>query len=177
MVSSSKLTANRRNAGFSTGPRTAAGKGVSSRNALKHGLLSSQLVLPDESAAEFDEFRERFTNDLAPVGEVEAILVERLVFASWRLRRVVRIETAAVRAQMEPGFGVPENENSEDRVYWAMVRESNSGNLLERLRRYEATLERSFLSTLHELERLQLGRAGERTSPPAVLEVNVNSNG
>jgi hypothetical protein len=177
MASSSKLVANRRNAQFSTGPKTVEGKAASSRNALRHGLLSGQVVLPDESAAEFDEFCDRITTDRSPVGEIEAILVERIVFASWRLRRVARIEAAAVRAQMDRGFGVAENERFEDRVYWAMVRDSNSGNLLERLRRYEVSLERSLHSTLHELERLQAGRAGERTSPPAVLEVNVTSNG
>jgi len=175
MVSSSKLTANRRNARLSTGPRTAAGKALSSRNAFRHGLLAVQVILPDENAAEFDEFRDRVTADRSPVGEIEAILVERIVFASWRLRRVARIEAAAARAQMDPGFGVAENERFEDRVYWAMVRDSNSGNLLERVRRYEVTLERSFLSALHELERLQAGRAGEPTSIPAVIDVHVNS--
>jgi hypothetical protein len=175
MASSTKLAANRRNAQFSTGPKTAAGRAVASRNALRHGLLSSQVVLADESAAEFDEFRERVTRDLSPVGEIEAILVERIVFASWRLRRVVRIETTAVRAQMDPSVGVPENERFEDRIYWAMIRDSNSGNLLERLRRYEVTLERSLFSTLHELERFQLRRAGEQTSAPAILDVHVNA--
>jgi len=174
MVSSSKLTANRRNAGFSTGPRTAAGKGVSSRNALKHGLLSGRLVLPDESAAEFDEFRERIISDLAPEGEIERILAERIAFASWRLQRVVRMERAVVRAQMDASSGAPENESVENQIYWAMVRDMNSGNQLERLRRYEVSLERSLFLTLHELERLQLSRAGERTSAPAVLDVNVS---
>ena len=161
VASPSRLAANRRNARLSTGPRTVAGKAVASRNALRHGLLAGQVVLPDESAAEFDEFRDRVIADRSPVGEVEAILVERIMFAAWRLRRVARIEAAAVRAQMDLSFGDAENERSEDRAYWAMVRDSNSGNLLEKLRRYEVALERSFLSALHELERLQAGRAGE----------------
>jgi len=175
MASSTKLAANRRNAQFSTGQKTAVGKAVASRNALSHGLLSSQVVLADESADEFDELRKCVIRDLAPAGEIEAILVERIVFASWRLGRVVRIETAAVRVQMDPSFGVSENEKFEDRIYWAMIRDSNSGNLLERLRRYEVTLERSLFSTLHELERFQARRAGEQTSAPAILDVHVNS--
>jgi len=76
---------------------------------------------------------------------------------------------------MDPSFGVSENEKFEDRIYWAMIRDSNSGNLLERLRRYEVTLERSLFSTLHELERFQARRAGEQTSAPAILDVHVNS--
>jgi hypothetical protein len=39
-TSERKLRANRANAQRSTGPRTAAGKAVSSRNACKHGILS-----------------------------------------------------------------------------------------------------------------------------------------
>lgn len=175
MASSSKLAANRRNARLSTGPRTVAGKAASSRNALRHGLLAAQVILPDENAAAFDEFRDRVIADRSPVGEVEAILVERIMFAEWRLRRVARIEAAAARAQMDPAFGAAENERPEDRLYWAMVRDSNSGNLLEKLRRYEVALERSFLSALHELERLQAGRAGEPTSIPGVIDVHVNS--
>lgn len=175
MASPSRLAANRRNARLSTGPRTTSGKAASSRNAFRHGLLAAQVVLPDENAAEFDEFRDRVTADRFPVGEIETILVERIVFASWRLRRVARIEAAAVRAQMDPPFGAAENERPEDRAYWAMVRDSNSGNLLEKIRRYEVALERSFLLALHELERLQAGRAGEPTSIPAVIDVHVNS--
>ena len=49
MVTGKQLAANRRNALKSTGPRSAAGKDVASKNALKHGLLSSQPVMDDES--------------------------------------------------------------------------------------------------------------------------------
>ena len=56
--------ANRRNARHSTGPRTDAGKQRSSQNALKHGLLAVQSVIPGEDPADYDslltEFAERF---------------------------------------------------------------------------------------------------------------------
>lgn len=45
-VSGRKLQANRANAKRSTGPRTEAGKAVSRRNALKHGILSRTLDPP-----------------------------------------------------------------------------------------------------------------------------------
>src|SRR5579871_5074741 len=45
VVSERKLAANRSNARASTGPRTAAGKARSSRNALRHGL--SAKAVPD----------------------------------------------------------------------------------------------------------------------------------
>jgi hypothetical protein len=42
MASEKQIAANRRNAQRSTGPRTAAGKSISSRNALRHGLSRPQ---------------------------------------------------------------------------------------------------------------------------------------
>lgn len=45
-ISERKLLANRANAQRSTGPRTEAGKAVSCRNALKHGILSRTIDLP-----------------------------------------------------------------------------------------------------------------------------------
>jgi hypothetical protein len=48
MGSDKQIRANRRNARKSTGPKTPEGKSVVSHNALKHGLLSQQILLPDE---------------------------------------------------------------------------------------------------------------------------------
>lgn len=45
-ISARKVQANRANAKRSTGPRTAAGKAVSRRNALRHGILSRSIDLP-----------------------------------------------------------------------------------------------------------------------------------
>ena len=45
-ISQRRLLANRANAKLSTGPRTEAGKAVSRRNALKHGILSRLIDLP-----------------------------------------------------------------------------------------------------------------------------------
>jgi hypothetical protein len=42
MATARQIAANRRNAQRSTGPRTAAGKSTSSRNALRHGLSRPQ---------------------------------------------------------------------------------------------------------------------------------------
>jgi hypothetical protein len=42
---------------------------------------------------------------------------------------------------------------------------------LGKLARYEASIERALSRALHELQRLQAGRAGEPVSPPAALDV------
>jgi hypothetical protein len=45
---------------------------------------------------------------------------------------------------------------------------------MSNLERYETTLSRSWLRTLHELQRLQAMRAGERVAAPTVVDVDVN---
>ena len=96
MTSEKKTASNRRNAGKSTGPRSALGKAVVSRNARKHGLLSRNLVIDGESQEEFSELLCLLDDEFQPVGLVEHALVERVGIAIWRQRRLVRAESAEV---------------------------------------------------------------------------------
>lgn len=93
MTSEKQLAANRRNAEKSTGPRTSEGKAIVARNALQHGLLAQDALLPGEDAGELAMMSERLAEELQPEGELEQMLVERVVGAMWRLRRLGRIET------------------------------------------------------------------------------------
>ena len=52
MATPARLAANRQNALLSTGPRTPEGKAVACQNARTHGLLSRQVLLPDDVRAE-----------------------------------------------------------------------------------------------------------------------------
>ena len=65
------------------GPKTAAGKARSSRNALKHGLRARRLIA-DEDIADFAAFGAAVRAELAPVGAFQADLVAWIVSASWR---------------------------------------------------------------------------------------------
>ena len=77
------------------GPKTAAGKARSARNALKHGLRARRLVLlQDEDSADFAAFDAAVRAELAPAGALEADLVTRIVTAAWRARRADRMEAA-----------------------------------------------------------------------------------
>jgi hypothetical protein len=88
-----KLEANRKNALKSTGPKTSIGKAVSSRNAVKHGVLTTAPILPGiESRKAWEKHREGVLESLAPVGYLEELLSIRLAIFSWRLLRVVRYE-------------------------------------------------------------------------------------
>lgn len=95
-VSERQLTTNRENAKNSTGPKSKSGQAVACRNATRHGLFSSRLLLEDEDPAEFQELLADLQATLRPVGAVELGLVERIAVTMWRQRRLVRAETATL---------------------------------------------------------------------------------
>jgi hypothetical protein len=115
MTSAAQIEANRRNARHSTGPRTEAGKAASSRNALRHGLRSDQLILFDETVEGFETFHAELCDSFAPGDAAESILVERIAVCHWRLRRVWRAEAAA--------FNLETCERLRGRVRQHMVRD------------------------------------------------------
>ena len=103
MTTTMQVAANRRNAAKSTGPRTAEGRAISSANAVTHGLLAGQVVLPDESHEHFGAFREEFMVDLSPVGALEEVLADRAAAMVWRLRRAAKFEERMIDAELELG--------------------------------------------------------------------------
>jgi len=96
MSSQERIEANRANALHSTGPATPEGKARASRNSLKHGLLSREVVLGTEDRAEFEAFRDGLAADLAAEGDLEAVLAERIAGQWWRLKRVARMEAKLI---------------------------------------------------------------------------------
>jgi hypothetical protein len=65
MISGRKLRANRANSLHSTGPRTAAGRSVSARNARRHGLSIPVLSDPDLSA-DVELLAQKIAGDTTP---------------------------------------------------------------------------------------------------------------
>jgi len=106
-TSPKQIAANRRNAVKSTGPRTPRGRAVSKMNALKHGILSREVLvrgrLHQESAEEFEALHQRFVDDLQPQGALEEMLVDQIVAAHWRLRRALAAESGEIALGMDSG--------------------------------------------------------------------------
>lgn len=93
MTSPKQIEANRRNAVFSTGPRSPSGRTAVSQNAVRHGLRAQRVVIEGESQAEFDAFRNRLIAQQAPSDPLEMLLVDRIAAGFWRLRRTGQIES------------------------------------------------------------------------------------
>ena len=92
MTSENQAKANRENALKSTGPKTPEGKDAVRLNALKHGLLSQETLLPGEDEEALKGLGERLRDELRPVGELENLLVDRDHFRLLGLSRLGRVE-------------------------------------------------------------------------------------
>ena len=93
MPTPKQIQANRRNALQSTGPKTAEGKAVVKLNAVRHGLLSQEILLPDEAPQVLDDLLDGLRAEFEPVGYMENLLVDRIATLCWRLKRLHTIET------------------------------------------------------------------------------------
>ncbi len=96
MTTDKQTQANRANAQSSTGPKTAEGKAVVAMNAITHGILSTRLLLTDESADIYGRLRDSLEHSLKPVGMLELALVEKIAVALWKQRRMVAAEAASI---------------------------------------------------------------------------------
>lgn len=106
-VSEKQLAANRRNALKSTGPRTLVGRDTSKMNALKHGILSRQVLVAGrhyrENQDELEALHQRLWQQLQPEGPMEEMLLDQIVTAHWRLRRALIAESGEIALSVDSG--------------------------------------------------------------------------
>ena len=101
MPSVRKSEAARRNGAKSHGPATPAGSQNSSRNSLKHGFTARNMVLlACEDPAEFEQILNEYRAMYQPATAAEQDLVDEMVAARWRIRRLWTVETSLLDAEM-----------------------------------------------------------------------------
>jgi hypothetical protein len=86
-TSQKRIETNRRNAQKSTGPKTASGKNIVRRNALKHGLTAEKVVVFGEDPQAFHALAAAHLADIKPRNSVERELCTTFTLAAWRRRR------------------------------------------------------------------------------------------
>jgi hypothetical protein len=157
---SARALASRRNGARSRGPKTAAGRARSARNALKHGLTARRLVLlEDEDPAAFAAFQVAAQAELAPQGAFQADLVARMVTAAWRARRADRLEAALLKQFQSSRYSVgPYDREAE--LGLEVIRDCNGPRALDSLVRYRGAVLMELFRALGALKLLQ-APAGE----------------
>jgi hypothetical protein len=123
-MSPKQIVANRRNAQKSTGPKTPNGQAISKANALKHGILSQEVVVQGrcikEKFGEFTDLRQRFLEDLKPVGPLEEMMVDKIVTTYWRLRRALKAESGEIALSVDNGEWHRRNDDSNQSRFWGI---------------------------------------------------------
>jgi hypothetical protein len=122
--------------GHSTGPRTEAGKAVSSMNRLTHGCRSEQVILRHEDPAQYTALVESWFHQYNPQTPAERLLVDQTAHAQWFLMR-------AQRRFDEVDY--------DKNVYFRHWTESQNHEYALALR-YKTAAERAFLRWFKELE-------------------------
>jgi len=176
-ASPKQLEANRRNALKSTGPKNTS---LTRLNALKHGILSGEVLVRGEERRALAELRERLNSDLSPVGALEEILVDRIVCAVWRLKRCLRMERGIVEYKTADD-DIPAIPNSpawdlRKKEGFKAIKLTSEDERLCLLLRYETTIERQMYKALHELIRLQGARMGDAPPAPIAVDVDVTTD-
>ena len=161
MATEKQIQANRNNAKKSTGPRTEHGKAASSQNALKHGLLARDAVLPGEDPTDYEAQIAALEADIQPEGALECELVRQLADAQWRMRRLARIESGYLAACTVKSGRHTENllqlgyEGETLLLGHSMLGQTHA---LTHFARYDAHLGRRFERALQQIAKLRESR-------------------
>jgi hypothetical protein len=140
MTATARAAVNAANASLATGPRTEEGKARSSRNAVKHGLASKQLVHRPGERQEFAELHDSLLEQLAPEGALEMGLFSMVRHAAWSLQRFRTLEAQLMTNGLE-----------------SLLDESTAARL-DCLQRHTTANQRAYFSALKQLRDVQQNR-------------------
>jgi len=131
------------NAQLSTGPRTDAGKAVSSQNARKHGLSARHVPLSPEERPVFEHLEASLRAEVKPRGTLQELVFAELVVAAWK-RHIVNIliaESAGSTRELfsdEPSERVRKlqrHKNDQDRAFNRAMRQLSQLQTIARIHR------------------------------------------
>ncbi len=178
-ISDKQLAANRRNAQFSTGPRTPEGKERSSLNGFKHPELGLTALMVDEDREAHFEFVGEYLADLAPQGFHELQLARTIAMDSWRLNRIKAVEENifawgfAVEHKDCCSSEIPQVENAMIHAVSYM----HYADRIDKLSLYESRLSRTIARNIELLRKSQAQRRNQVThseAAPATGGANPN---
>jgi hypothetical protein len=182
-LSKAKVAANQVNAQASTGPVNT----VSTRyNAVKHGLLSQGVTELDE--LDYHSLLRSVQESLKPVGPIETALSEHICLCLVRLKRAHGLEARFITGELHPPISKREGGLDIDLEEFAgklvvidpgipaLLKTDALDSLIGKFQRYETAIENKLYRALHELERLQRGRKGEKLPVPATVDVGLHGD-
>ena len=160
----------RRNGAKAAGTKSPAGIQKSLGNALKHGLTGKAVVLSNESQQNFDDLHQSYVREFSPESTVEMDLIDQMVSAQWRLRRIWRMQTAALDLKMDQQEAeIAKAFNQIDqptRTTVAFTAMANEGKALDLILRYETAYTRMHQRAMNSLSKLRKDKLRNDPEPP-----------
>jgi len=101
-ISDAQLTANRANALHSTGPKTDAGRAISSQNRTTHDLARHNgtfILLPSEDPNGFEALKASLAAEHQPTTETESILINNMAESHWLANRAQTLQNTCLDPQ------------------------------------------------------------------------------
>ena len=139
-ISPAQLTANRANAQLSCGPKSEAGRAISSQNRTTHGLARHNgtfVLLSSEDPNGFEALKAALAEDHQPSTETEFILINRMAESHWLANRAQTLQNTC----LDPANG--------------QITDSQTFSLYLR---YQTTHTRAFHKCLNDLLKLRSER-------------------
>ena len=141
-------------------------------SATRQYIFSSEILIEGECASELDEIRNKLLKELKPSGEIESILVDRIVSGVWRLKRCLKIESQVIEfessciQEYEQGFFRTRKRTNKELSQLKALKITEGKNRLEELSKYETILERQIYKALSVLDkRRQQESISEKSAP------------
>lgn len=126
MSTEKQIIANIQNAQLASGPKSTSGKEIVSKNAIKHGIFTKDLIvssdIENESTDEYQSILNNLVDCLLPCNQMESLLVEKIAVDFWRLRRTIRFETGSIAQAVESllsefySYSRPDNEKIDEEI-------------------------------------------------------------
>ena len=139
-LSLQKLSANRRNAQLSTGPKTALGKAKSALNAVKHGIFTKECLknISNEESRDYETLRLGIFESLKPKDQMQAILCDKITIDVWRLRKVLAFEQGAMQLETLnlDASGSPVNFSDRKAIIYNMENHKSESENLNQLKKW-----------------------------------------
>jgi hypothetical protein len=166
--SQAQINANRANAQLSTGPKTEAGRAISSQNALKTALTGRTVLLPTDNLDEYQSLQTQFLNAYKPATEDERALVQELLDTTWRIKRILSLEFAIfAKGSLEFANEFPDLDADARNQLILAETYLKYEKSIRNLNTQEARLQRKLAKDLAELTRLQTERRQAEAQNPA----------
>src|SRR3972149_8669697 len=132
-------------------------------SATRQYIFSSETLIEGECASELDEIRNKLLKELKPSGEIESIIVDRIISSIWRLKRCLKIESQILEyessciQEYEQGFFRVRKRTDKEMRQLKALKIIDVKNHLEELYKDETALEGQIYKALSELENIKQG--------------------